>query len=95
MSKINLNYKGLLAEYLGTFIFVYVILLSGNPYIIVLTLLIVILLSSAISGGHINPAVSTAMALNGSITLENYFGYISVQLLAAASAYYIYKTIIY
>lgn len=91
MFKINL--PGLLAEYLGTFIFVYVILLSGNPFIIVLTLLIVILLASSISGGHINPAVSTAMVINGSITLENYIGYISVQLLGAVTAYFIYKNI--
>ena len=55
-----MDINALLAEFLGTFIFVSVILITGNPYMICLTLLIVILLASSLSGGHINPAVSTA-----------------------------------
>ena len=42
-----MDINALLAEFLGTFIFVSVILITGNPYMICLTLLIVILLASS------------------------------------------------
>ena len=78
------------AEFLGTFIFVSIILLTGNPYAIAFTLLVVILLTVSISGGHINPAVSTAMLLNKSINFEKYIGYVFSQLLGAILAYFVY-----
>ena len=80
-----------IAEFIGTFIFVAVILILKNPYLIALALLIVILLTSSISGGNINPAVSTAMYLNGTLTSTKYFGYIISQVLGAVAAYYLSK----
>ena len=47
-----------LAEFLGTGFFVYVILATGNPLAIGAALALIILITSNISGGHINPAVS-------------------------------------
>ena len=85
-----MDINALLAEFLGTFIFVSVILITGNPYMICLTLLIVILLASSLSGGHINPAVSTAMFLNGSIDYTKYLGYVSAQILGGTLAYLVY-----
>ena len=78
-------------EFLGTFVFVAVILILKNPYLIALTLLIVILLTSSISGGNINPAVSTAMYLNGTLSSTKYLGYIVSQILGAVLAYYLSK----
>jgi aquaporin Z len=80
-----------LAEFIGTFVFVAVILILKNPYLIVLTLLIVILLTSSISGGNINPAVSTAMYFNGTLNVVEYLGYVVSQLLGAIAAYYLSK----
>ena len=52
-------------EFLGTFLFLSVILASGSPVLIALSLLAVILLGGSISGGHFNPAVSVMMWFNG------------------------------
>ena len=52
-----------LAEFLGTGFFVYVILATGNPLAIGAALALIILITSNISGGHINPAVSVVCLL--------------------------------
>jgi aquaporin Z len=83
--------ESLLTEFVGTFIFVSVILITGNPLLIALSLLIVIYLGLAYSGSNFNPAVSTAMYLKGTLNLSTYLQYIIVQLLGGVSAYYCYK----
>ena len=45
-----------LAEFIGTGLFVYVILATGNPLAIGAALALIVLLTANISGGHINPA---------------------------------------
>ena len=70
-----------LAEFLGTGFFVYVILATGNPIAIGATLALVILITSSISGGHINPAVSLVMASIGKIETSELIPYIMSQLL--------------
>lgn len=52
-----------LAEFVGTFVFLSIILKSGSfgnlqPFVIAVGLLAAILLCGAVSGGHFNPAVS-------------------------------------
>lgn len=81
-----------LAEYIGTFFFVLSILASaGNPLVIGASLALVVYLVSNISGGNINPAVSIAMYMNGTLTYNNLFSYILAQLLGGFSAFYAYK----
>ena len=58
-----------LVEFIGTLLFVYVILATGNPLAIGATLSLVILIAGPISGGHINPAVSIVMASAGKIEI--------------------------
>ena len=83
-----------LAEYIGTLFFVLVVFASGfNPLVIGAGIAIVIFLISGISGGHINPAVSLAMFMNGSLKPSNLFGYVFAQLLGGVSAYYAYKMV--
>lgn len=82
----------LLAEFLGTFLLVLTIVASGgNPWITGGVLALVILLVGAMSGGHVNPAVSLAMFLKGALSNEELAGYIGVQLLGGASALYAYN----
>ncbi len=83
----------LLTEFIGTFIFVSVILITGNPILIALSLLIVIYLGLAYSGSNFNPAVSTAMYFKGTLSYTEYLSYIGVQLTAGFVAYYCYKNI--
>ena len=82
----------LLAEFLGTFLLVLVIIASGgNPWISGGALALIILLVGAMSGAQVNPAVSLAMFLKGALTSQELAGYIVVQLLGGASALYAYN----
>ena len=56
-----MNIPALLVEFLGTFIFLYVIVATGNPWAIGATLAVLTYLGGAISGGHFNPAVTVMM----------------------------------
>lgn len=80
-----------LVEFLGTLVFVYVILATGNPVAIGAALALIILLASNISGGHINPAVSFAMAAAGKIQSVELVPYIVAQVFGALVALEIYK----
>ena len=82
------------AEYIGTFFFILSIFASaGNPLIIGSALALVIFLISPISGGHVNPAVSLAMYMNGALKPVDLFSYVFAQLLGGVSAYYAYKMV--
>jgi aquaporin Z len=80
-----------LAEFLGTLFFVYVTLATGNPLAIGAALALVILLTSRISGGHINPAVSMVMASSGKISSSEVMPYIIAQILGGLVALEIFK----
>ena len=80
-----------LVEFLGTLVFVYVILATGNPIAIGAALALVILLASDISGGHINPAVSIVMASAGKISTTELLPYIVAQVFGGLVALEIYK----
>lgn len=81
----------LLAEFLGTFLLVLSILASGNAWVIGFTLAIIVLLVGGLSGAHVNPAVSLAMYLRGSLTAMEYTAYAAVQLLGATASLYAYQ----
>jgi aquaporin Z len=88
-----MNYLALLAEFLGTFLLLISILATGNALAIGLTLALVIFLIGGLSGAHVNPAVSVAMYLNGSLSTAELASYAVVQSLGAASAVYIFKAL--
>jgi aquaporin Z len=88
----NITFKSYLAEYIATFFFVLSIFASGgNPFIIGAALALAIFMVASLSGGHVNPAVSLAMYMNGSLNPMNLFSYVFAQLLGGFSAYYAYK----
>tara|TARA_Y100000816_G_C26018512_1_gene532778 strand:+ start:225 stop:491 length:267 start_codon:yes stop_codon:yes gene_type:complete len=80
-----------LAEFLGTAFFVYVILATGNPLAIGAALALIILITSNISGGHINPAVSVVMASVGKIETSDLIPYVVSQILGGLVALEVYK----
>ena len=81
-----------IAELVGTFAFILVILASGgNAYIIGAALAIVILLIGSISGGHVNPAVSFAMFMKGGLTPIELASYVVAQLIGGIGAIYAYR----
>ena len=80
-----------LAEFIGTLIFVSVILVTGNPWAIGAALALVILIISSISGGHLNPAVSIVMAFGGKLSMKDLLPYIIAQILGGLLALAIFK----
>jgi len=90
----KVTFASYLAEYIGTFFFILSIFASGgNPLIIGAALALAIFLVASISGGHVNPAVSLAMYMNGQLKPMDLFSYVFAQLLGGASAYYAYKSV--
>jgi len=89
-----MNFYKYLAEFLGTFALVMVIIATGNPIIVGAALILIILLTSSISGGHVNPAVSLAMVSLKQLETELLAPYIASQILgglAAVEVYHRYK----
>jgi aquaporin Z len=88
----RITFASYVAEYIGAFFFILAIFASGgNPIVIGAALALVIFLVASISGGHVNPAVSLAMYMNGGLKPMDLFSYVFAQLLGGASAYYAYK----
>lgn len=88
----NITPRSYLAEYVGTFFFILAIFASGgNPLIIGGALALAIFLIADCSGGHVNPAVSLAMYMNGALKGSDLALYVLAQLLGGASAFYAYR----
>jgi glycerol uptake facilitator-like aquaporin len=84
-----------LTELLGTFLLILAVLASGgNAFIVGFTLMLIILLAGKVSGGHVNPAVSLAMLLGGSMTLMDFIAYISTHMAGSAAAYFTYRAML-
>jgi aquaporin Z len=83
-----------IAEFIGTFILVFVILQTSNPIYIAAALFLAISLIASVSGGHVNPAVSIAMFVKGSIKAEQLVEYIIPQILGGVSAFYVYNYLV-
>jgi aquaporin Z len=75
-----------IAEFLATFFFLSTILISGEPIQIAAALLAAIAIAGPLSGGHLNPAVSTAFFMKGDLPLGKFGGYVVAQILGAIAA---------
>jgi glycerol uptake facilitator-like aquaporin len=82
-----------LAEFLGTAIFFYVILATGNALMIGFTLALVILLIQKISGGMVNSTLTIVLAVAGKVPMVDVIPYIIAQILGGLTALEIYKRI--
>lgn len=87
-----------LVEFIGTFIFLSVILNTGALKVwgigalsVGLALIAVIFFGGKVSGGHFNPAVSTMFMFKGDLNATDYVGYVAAQLLGGIAALYFYK----
>jgi len=79
-----------LAEFLGTLFLMYVIAATGNPLAGGAALALSMLMTANISGGHINPAVTIAMAAAGKTDVNEIIPYILSQIFGALVALQIY-----
>jgi aquaporin Z len=91
------RYRALIAEFVGTFALTFVGVLAihsapkegglvGIALAHGLTLAVMVSATGAISGGHINPAVTIGAFLTGKIDALNAIGYLSAQFLGAIIA---------
>jgi aquaporin Z len=76
----------LLTEFIGTFLFLSVIILTGEAIPIAIALGAVIFFGAKISGGNYNPAVSTMLFAKGDLDSVTFIGYVISQILGAICA---------
>src|SRR3954447_18742226 len=86
--------RKLAVEFLGMFIFVFTVGMATNkatagalaPLAAGGVLMVMVFAGGHVSGGHFNPAVSTAVLLRGKLRPIEYAGYVAAQALAALAA---------
>jgi glycerol uptake facilitator-like aquaporin len=80
-----------LVEFIGTALLVYVFLATGNALAIGATFAFILLLTTKISGGHINPAVTIALASSGKFPTNDVLPYCLSQVFGGLVALEIFK----
>lgn len=91
-----MNLIKIIAEFLGTFLFVFMVFASGeNAVIIGLTLIFIILMIGNISGGLVNPAITAAMYFSGSLSFNELISYTTIQIIGGVSAFAGYNYIMH
>ena len=83
----------LLAEFLGTMFFLYVILATGDAVAIGLALMTVIFILGKVSGGNFNPAVSVMLAAAGKLSMKDLAPYVIAQVAGGLAALELYKRV--
>ena len=86
--------RKLAVEFIGMFIFMFTVGMVTEktgagplaPLAIGFVLMVMVFAGGHISGGHYNPAVSTAVLVRGKMTSDEWVGYVATQLVAAALA---------
>ena len=82
-----------LVEFLGTTLFLYIILATGNPWAIGATLSVAIMLGGNRSGGNYNPAVTIMMAAANKLSVKDVLPYILCQVAGGFVALELYKRV--
>jgi len=82
-------WRALGAEFLGTFLLAAVVIAGqGQPIFVLFGLVGIVLLIGSISGAHVNPAITAAAWATRRIGWLRALGYVFVQFLGAAAAYF-------
>lgn len=83
-------WRALAAEFIGTFLLAAVIIAGqGQPIFVLFGLVGIVLLIGSISGAHVNPAITIGAWATRRIGWLRAIGYIFVQFLGAAVAYFV------
>jgi glycerol uptake facilitator-like aquaporin len=84
----------LVAEFLGAFLLMISILVSGgSPLIIGATLALIVFVIGGVSGASVNPAVSAGLWYSGTLSTQLFALYSVVEVLGAVSAVVAYNTV--
>ncbi len=76
-----------LAEYLGTTVFLSSTVFLGTPLAIAGTLFLVILVIGKISGGHVNPAKTLLAFISGTLSQSKALSFVGAQVAAVLTVY--------
>jgi glycerol uptake facilitator-like aquaporin len=88
-------WRALAAEFIGTFLLAGVVIAGqGQPIFVLFALVGIVLLIGAISGAHVNPAVTIGAWATRRIGWLRAVGYILVQFLGAAAAFFAFSAFI-
>lgn len=85
--------KSYIAEFVGTFLFLYVILVSKNAFVIGLALSFIIILSNKFTSGHFNPAVTIMMVASGTHPKNKLLPFCLAQIAGGLTALELFKKI--
>ena len=80
-----------LIEFIGTFVFLTITIVTRNPFAIGMALATAILFGNNVANTYFNPAVTYLMYLDNNITFRNLIEQTIVQLAAAIAAFYFYN----
>lgn len=83
----------MISEFVGTFILVLAILVSGQPMYIAAAFFAAITIAGGVSGGHLNPAVSLTMLTKGDLGMSSFIQYAGAQVAGALLALAVAKTL--
>jgi aquaporin Z len=83
----------ILVEFVGSLLFMYVIILTGNAFAIGATLALCIYLGGKISGGNFNPAVTIMLVLGKKQDMGTLVPYIVAQVAGGLAALGLYKVV--
>ena len=78
--------KKYITEFIGTFFLVFIVLLTGEPFVIGSVLMVMVFAGGHISGAHYNPAVTLAVLIRGKISSSDAMTYMIVQIAGATAA---------
>ena len=81
----------LFAEFIGTYIFLLIIIITENAILIGITAFLSIKIFGGISGGNLNPAVTIMLVLAKKQPVSQLVPYLMAQFLAAIAAFQTYK----
>lgn len=88
-------WRALGAEFIGTFLLASVVIASqGQPIFVLFSLVGIVLYIGAISGAHVNPAITIGAWVTKRIGAIKAVGYFLVQVLGAIAAFFVLKTFI-
>jgi aquaporin Z len=91
--------RKLVVEFVGMFLFVFTVGMATNkagagalaPLAIGSVLMVMVFAGGHVSGGHFNPAVSTAVLVRGRMATNEYVAYIATQFAAAVLAGFVVR----
>ncbi len=88
-------WRALAGEFIGTFLLAGVVIAGqGQPIFVLFALVGIVLLIGALSGAHVNPAITVGAWATRRIGWLRAIGYIIVQFLGAATAFFVFQAFI-